>query len=383
MLDWSRHISKNSKLLDSSGIRKVFDLASTIENPINLSIGQPDFDVPEEIKEEAIKWIKKGFNRYTQTQGIKELREKVIQYIKKTRGLDYSLDNVIITSGTSGGIVLALLSLLEPGDEVIVFDPYFVMYKHLTRLFGGKPVIVDTYPNFRIYDKKEKIEKAITSKTKAIFVNSPNNPTGVVWSEEDIKVIVEIARKYNLIVISDEIYEDFDYDGEFRSVAVYYPEGTLLLGGFSKSFGMTGWRLGFAIGPKEIISEMIKLQQYTFVCAPSFAQKAGIVALEMGMPKKFLEEYKKRRDIVYEGLKDNFEVVKPGGAFYIFPKLKKGNATEFTQLAIKNKVLVIPGNVFSERDTNFRISFSADIDTLKKGVEILNQIAEKYYSTVE
>ncbi len=368
-------ISKRSLKVDSSGIRKVFELAAKMQNPVNFSIGQPDFDVPEELKEVAIKAIKDGFNRYTVTQGIDALREKVLEYVYKTKGKKYAPNEVIITSGVSGGLMLALMSIVDPGDEIVFFDPYFVMYKHLTNLIDGVPVIVDTYPDFSI--SEEKLRKAITKKTKAIILNNPCNPTGYVYSQKDIETVVRIAKENNILLISDEIYDGFVYDTEFFSPAKIY-DNVLILGGFSKTYAMTGWRLGYALGPVELIAQMIKLQQYSFVCAPAPFQYAAVKALEYDTTN-FKEAYKKKRDLIYNGIKDSFDIVKPGGAFYIFPALKKGDVSTFVETAIKNNVLIIPGNVFSERNTNFRISFAAKDEDILRGVDILTKIAKEFY----
>ncbi len=372
--DISSYISENSKMLDSSGIRKVFDLAQKIENPINLSIGQPDFDIPEEIKEEAIKAIRNGFNKYTVTQGIEPLREKVVDFVNLKKKTKYTVDQCIITSGVSGGLVLSFLATLNRGDEVIIFDPYFVMYKHLVNLFGGKSIVIDIYPDFSLANKKDKITKAITEKTKMIILNSPANPTGKLLTEDDIVEIYHIAKENNLLVISDEIYDEFIYNGKLVSIASYYPEGTILMGGFSKTYAMTGWRIGYALGPTEIIKEMIKLQQYTFVCAPSFAQYASLKALDYDM-SEYIENYRKKRDLVVEGLKENFNFVKPEGAFYIFPSPKEIHDTgEFVGKCVSEGILIIPGNVFSERNTHFRLSFAASDSTIEKGLEKMNKI---------
>lgn len=308
-------ISERALRVDSSGIRKVFELAAKIENPIDFSIGQPDFDVPDKLKDVAIEAIKKGFNRYTLTQGTGELRKKVLSGIEKTRKRKFSENEVIITSGTSGGLLLALMSILDPGDEVVFFDPYFVMYKHLIRLLDAVPVIVDTYPDFRV--SEEKLRKAVGPRTKAVIINSPTNPTGYVYDREDIDAVVRVARENKLLLITDEIYDGFVYDRPFLSPAEIY-DNVLILGGFSKTYAMTGWRVGYAVGGGDLISQMIKIQQYTFVCAPAPFQYAAAAALDTDMTD-FRESYSKKRDIIYNGLKDSFNIVKPSGAFYMFP----------------------------------------------------------------
>jgi aspartate aminotransferase/aminotransferase len=371
-------ISERSKRVDSSGIRKVFELAAKIENPINFSIGQPDFDVPDAVKDAAIEAIRKGMNRYTLTQGIAELRERIIHDASVTYKKKFDINQAIITSGVSGGLMLALMSIIDPGDEVVVFDPYFVMYKHLVHLLDGKAVIVDTYPDFKI--DYAKLKAAVSPRTKAIILNSPSNPTGYVYTKSDIDAAVKVAKENNILIISDEIYDGFVYDGKFDSPANYY-DNVLILGGFSKTYAMTGWRMGFALGSPELIGAMIKLQQYSFVCAPSPFQYAALTALDLDTAS-FRDTYRKKRDLVYNGLKDAFDIVKPEGAFYMFPALKSGDVSSFVELAISHKVLVIPGNVFSEKNTNFRIAFTVTDDELKRGIDILNQIIIEFENRI-
>ncbi len=350
----------------------MFDLAAKLKNPINLSIGQPDFDVPETIKEIGINSIREGFNQYTVTQGIPELREAVSDYYLTHHGVKF--EDIFVTSGVSGGLTLAFIALVEEGDEVLLPDPYFVMYKHLTRLFGGKPVFVDTYPDFAMLP--ERLEEKVTSRTKMLVINSPANPTGRVYSGEELRSIANFAKKHDLLVISDEIYDHFIYDEPHETFAKYH-EKTLLLNGFSKSSAMTGWRVGYAAGPHEVIESMKMLQQYSFVCAPSFAQKAGVAALNLDI-SDYIAGYRAKRDLIYEGLKGYFEVEKPGGAFYIFPKAPGGDGVKFVEKAIANNVLIIPGNVFSEQNTHFRISFAAPDETIHKGIEILQKLAREF-----
>jgi aspartate aminotransferase/aminotransferase len=363
-------LAERMKLIDSSGIRKVFDLAAKLKDPINLSIGQPDFDIPDEIKEAGIDAIREGFNRYTVTQGIPELRESVSEHYKKHYGVQF--DDTLITSGVSGGLMLAFIALVQPGDEVLLPDPYFVMYKHLANLFGGKPVFVDTYPDFAL--RPDRLEEKVSSKTKVLVINSPANPTGRVYTSRELKDIAEFARRHNLLVISDEIYDRFIYDQSFETFAKYYDK-TLLLNGLSKSSAMTGWRLGWAAGPRALIESMKMLQQYSFVCAPSFAQKAALMAMDYDIGE-YISDYRAKRDLIYNGLKDSFEVEKPGGAFYIFPKAPGGDGAKFVEKAIANSLLIIPGNVFSEKNTHFRISFAAPDETIQRGIEVLRKLVK-------
>ncbi|GIW77037.1 MAG: aminotransferase [Phycisphaerae bacterium] len=366
----SRLISRRAEAIDASGIRKVFDLAARMKDPINLSIGLPDFDVPEPGKQAAIRAIESGHNRYTQTQGIASLRERLRADLSREMGKD--VGEVLITSGVSGALLLAILSVIDPGDEAIFLDPYFVMYKHLITMAGGKSVIVDSYPDFGF--PADRVEQAVTPKTKMLILNSPSNPTGMVMTPQQIEQAVRIARKHNLLILSDEIYEPFLYDVS-RENRVYSPlslyDNTLVVRGFSKSYAMTGWRVGYACGPAEIISQMTKLQQYTFVCAPSPFQEGALAALDVDMSRS-VESYRRKRDLVYSKLSQKFEIQKPGGAFYIFPKVPDGmSASAFVEQAIANNVLIIPGNVFSERDTHFRISYATTDDKLLQGCDIL------------
>jgi aspartate/methionine/tyrosine aminotransferase len=362
-------LADRTRAFDSSGIRKVFDLAAKMKDPINLSIGQPDFDVPEPIKDACIDAIRAGKNAYALTQGMPVLRDKLQASVDAE--YKHADRKVFVSSGTSGGLSLAMWSLVNPGDEVIVFDPYFVMYTALTKLVGGVPVVIDTYPSFRI--DLNKVADAITPRTKMILLNSPANPTGVIASEEEIRGLAQLAAERNVVLLSDEIYRAFCYDQPFVSPA-RYNDRTLVIDGFSKSHGMTGWRLGFVHGPAEIIDTMIKLQQYTFVCAPQPVQWAGAVAMDVDVTP-YVEDYKRKRDLIYAGLSDLYEVEKPGGAFYIFPKSPEGTGSEFVTRAIENNLLIIPGNIFSNRDTHFRISYAAPDATIYRGIDVLRSMA--------
>lgn len=366
-------ISKRMSKIDSSGIRKVFNLAKVLENPINLSIGQPDFDVPDQLKQEATNAINAGFNKYTQTQGILELREKVSQKLKEKNNIDASPEDILVTCGVSGGLFLAFYTLLDPQDEAIIFDPYFTMYKHLINFIDGVPVYVNTYPDFSL--KIDKVKDAISEKTKVIVINSPSNPTGKAYSKNELELIAQVAEENDLVVISDEVYEEFMYEKEHFSIGSIYDK-TVTLNGFSKTYAMTGWRIGYATGPSEIIQEMSKLQQYSFVCAPSFAQVAAIKALEYDV-SEYIKEYRQKRDLIYNGLKDYFKVEKPDGGFYIFPQLNGITATAFVEKAIAKDLLIIPGNVFSEQDTNFRLSFAASNEMIERGIEVLIDLVKE------
>jgi len=362
-------IADRTRAFDSSGIRKVFDLASQLEDPINLSIGQPDFDVPAPVVEACVGALQSGKNGYALTQGMPILRDKLQTRIDAEFG--HADRSVFVSSGTSGGLVLVMLSLVNPGEEVIIFDPWFVMYDSLTRLAGGVPVVVDTYPDFRI--DLNRVESAITPRTKMIVLNSPANPTGVTASESEIRGLAELAERHDLALVSDEIYRQFTYDEPFVSPAAFN-ERTIVIDGFSKSHGMTGWRVGFVHGPRAVIETMIKLQQYTFVCAPQPAQWAAAVAMDVDIDR-YVADYRRKRDLLIDGLADDYEFVRPGGAFYLFPRAPRGGGGEFVAEAIRNNLLVIPGNIFSRRDSHFRISYAAADAVIERGIEVLRRMA--------
>lgn len=358
-------VSNRARSIDSSGIRKVFNLAQHLKDPINLSIGLPDFDAPDSIKEQAIDAIRSGKNSYALTQGYPSLRS----HIRKLYNVAESETNldVLVTSGVSGGIMLAYMSLLDPGDEILIPDPYFPIYRDLAVLINAVPTYYDTHPNFAI--NLEEIERALTPKTKVIMVCNPSNPTGTAFNQAALDQLIAILRAKGIWLIYDEIYSAFSYDQVNPSPFRKY-ENTIILNGLSKSHAVTGWRLGWALGPTEVIQEMIKIQQYSFVCAPSPLQWAFGQHFQP-MAKATLDEYRKKRDFIYSTLSQKFEVIKPAGAFYIYPKAPGGSGQKFVEKCIENNLLVVPGNVFSRRDSHFRISFAAKQDQLERGVEVL------------
>ncbi|HEY2157369.1 MAG TPA: aminotransferase class I/II-fold pyridoxal phosphate-dependent enzyme [Isosphaeraceae bacterium] len=357
--------------IEASGIRKAFEMAKGMTDPINLSIGIPDFDVAEPVKAAAIDAIKRGRNAYTVTLGIPELRAKLQADVDAELG--HSDRQVIVTSGTSGGLLLGLSAVVNPGDEVIVFDPYFVMYNNLVALAGGTSVLVDTYPDFRV--DVHKVAAAITGRTKCVIVNSPANPTGVVASTDEMKALAALCQERGVLLVSDEVYRAFCYDRPFATPAKWN-EDVLVVDGFSKAHGMTGWRLGFAHGPSRLIQEMAKLQQFSFVCAPSMVQHAGVVALDQDLSPQ-IEAYRRKRNLVADALSGLYDLALPEGAFYAFPRAPWGTATEFVAEGIKHNLMTIPGNVFSRWDTHFRISYAVDDATLRRGLEVLRSLVRR------
>jgi aspartate/methionine/tyrosine aminotransferase len=380
-LDMQRVLSNRAKSIDASGIRKVFDLAAHLKDPINLSIGQPDFPVPDILKQAAIKAIAEDRNGYTQTQGCPELLRAIWARLGSEFGWTHAPAeglSAIVTSGTSGGLVLGMMCLLDEGDEAIVPDPYFVMYPQLSALTGGKIVLCDTYPDFRM--TAERIERLITPRTKAVLVNSPGNPTGIVLSSRELADIVDLCRARGILLISDEIYDEFTFSesregGRFPSPA-QFSRDCLLIRGFGKTYGCTGWRLGYVAGPHDLVQSIAKLQQYTYVCAPSMAQYAAAHAYEVDM-RPWVDRFERRRDMVLEAFAGVTEVATPGGAFYAFVKVPERlgmTASQFVEKAIERSVLVIPGKVFSTRDTHFRISFAAKEERLQQGLSVLREL---------
>jgi aspartate aminotransferase/aminotransferase len=363
LADRSRHI-------EVSGIRRVFDLGKSLPDPINLSIGQPHFPVPGPIKAAAKAAIDADKNGYTVTQGAAELLDRLRADVRRRfPGQDRE---VLVTSGTSGGLLLAMLACVNPGEEVVTPEPYFVAYPNLAAVAGGRLVPVDTYPDFRV--DPDRLAAAITERTKAVLLCSPANPTAAVIDPDAMRAVAAECRRQGVLLISDEIYRAFHYEGPARSPAEFDPD-VLVVEGFGKTYGVTGWRLGYVHGPKALIDEMTKLQQLTFVCAPSAFQHAAVAAMDFD-PAPIVADYRRKRDRVCAGLRDRFRFAPPGGAFYLFPEVPWGTGTAFVTAGVAENLLVIPGNVFGRRDTHFRISYAASDETLDRGVEVLNRLAD-------
>ena len=371
-MDVRKLLAERTRRVEFSGIRKFFELASKLQDPCDLSIGMPDYDAPLAIKESAIAAIREGKNRYTPSAGMPELRERIARDLEREVG---TRPEVLVTAGVSGGLTLVLLAILDPGDEVIFLDPYFVSYLHLVNLVGGRPVTVSSYPDFSF--KKSEVEAKITPRTKAIIINSPGNPTGRVMSQSEVKAAAELAESRGLLLISDEIYERLTYDGVNPCPLAHAPNNTVLLRGLGKTYGITGWRMGYAAGPSQIIHEMTKLHQYTYVCAPSMAQAAAVTAMDTDV-SHFRDSYAKQRDLVCGLMEKRFEFTRPSGGFYLFPRVPAGYASgeAFAAAALNESVLVIPGGVFSGQDTHFRLSYAASDAMLRRGCEVLCRLAK-------
>lgn len=365
-------IAERTKGITSSGIRRIFDLGADLKDPIDLSIGQPDFKVPEPVKRAMIKAIETDRTGYTNTKGIPELRDRLHSRLVEELNWDVPC---FVTSGVSGGLMLVCMACLNPGDEVLLADPYFVSYPHLVRLAGGVPVMVNTYPDFQLHP--ERFAAAITPRTRMILIASPGNPTGVVYRREDIEALSAIARRHDLLMVSDEIYESLVYDGPSPTPVRFAPERTVLLRGFGKSHALTGLRLAYAAGPPHIINEMIKLQQYTFVCAPHPAQHGAIAAMDTDI-SDHVRDYRAKRDLICHELEGHYDFVRPTGGFYVFPRVPKryGTGTKFVAAAIEKNLLIIPGDVFSSADTHFRISYAAPDERIRLGCAVLRELTK-------
>lgn len=363
-------LSSRASRIRPSGIRKIFELASSLPEPIDLSIGQPDFEVPRAVKDAAIRAIEEGFSRYTVTEGVPELNERLRGRVRENFGFDPGAS--LVTAGVSGGLLLAYLALLDPGDEILIPDPYFVMYRVLADVVGAKAVCYDTHPDFRL--RREELERHVTARTRVLLLNSPSNPTGRVLSEEELRVAADFAREHDLTIVSDEIYDAFVYGVRFRSACEFH-ERTLLLSGFSKTLGMPGWRIGYAVGPRDLIDAMKTLQQFTFVCANTIAQRAALHALDCDLTD-LVAGYARKRDRVVAALAPHYELVAPDGSFYAYPRLPRGfSGAQMANAAIAEQLLIVPGTAFSPRDSHFRLSFATDDATLERGLDALIRLA--------
>jgi aspartate/methionine/tyrosine aminotransferase len=365
--------------IEPSGIRRIFELMATMEDPINLSIGQPHYDPPPALVEAACAAIRGGRNRYTITQGLPELNAMALAEIERRHGR--RPETCLLTAGVSGGLVLTFLSLLDPGDEILLPDPAFVMYRHLATLCGAKAVYYDTYPRQpggRFAIDPDAIERLVTKRTKIVFVNSPCNPTGAVMTRAEIEAISRVANRAGAWVVSDEIYDLFCYGDDYAS-PVAYAERCIQLGGYSKTYGIPGWRMGFAAGPAAVLDAMKTLQQFSFVCAPAPFQYALLAAIPQIDLTPYHAAYRKKRDYIVGNLHPIYRLAPLEGAFYAFPELPPGAAPEeFLQQALQHKLLIVPGRSFSQRDTHFRLSYGVDDATLARGIAVLNELAQRY-----
>ncbi len=379
-IDYSTLVSNRARDIDASGIRRVFELGAKLADPINLSIGQPDFPVPEPLKTAAIEAIQGDHNGYTLTQGAQALRQAISTHLAQDIGWEAPSNDLglLVTAGTSGAILLAFMATLDPGDEVIIPDPYFVIYPAQAGMVGATVRYCDTYPDFRM--TAQRVEPLINEKTKLLVLNSPSNPSGVVLTDAELRDLVDLCERRGVLIVSDEIYDEFTYDDARESGRCPSParhtRNLLLVRGFGKTYGCTGWRMGYLAGPASLVAQIAKLQQYTFVCAPSMAQQGVAGAFDIDMSSQ-VGAYQRKRDMVEQAFKGVAEMVHPGGAFYGFVGVSErvaGSATEFVERAVERNVLVIPGAVFSRRDSHFRLSYAVGDETLARGLAILTDL---------
>ena len=379
--------SNRIKDIKPSGIRKFFDIANKIEDCISLGVGEPDFETPWHITEEGIYSLEQGRTFYASNQGLNELREEISKWNKRKYHLNYSKEETLVTVGASEAIDIALRACLNIGDEVIVLEPSYVSYEPDVILSGGivKKISLKNENNFRL--TSEELESAITDKTKILIINYPNNPTGAIMTKSDLEKIAKVIIKHDLLVISDEIYSELTYTGNHYSIGAlpYMKERTIVINGFSKAFSMTGWRLGYMMGPLPIMEQIKKIHQFIVMSAPTISQYAGIEALRNGDNDilKMKKEYDKRRKYLLKEFKRlDLPVFEPKGAFYIFPNISKYKMTseEFaTDLLNKEHVVVVPGTAFGESGEGFvRISYAYSLDALKEAIKRI----ERYLKSI-
>lgn len=380
-------LSKNVVSIQPSGIRKFFDIVSEMKDAISLGVGEPDFDTPWHIREEGIYSLEKGRTFYTSNSGIKELKVEICKYLHRRFDLQYDYTHeTLVTVGGSEAIDLALRAMIDPGDEVLIPQPCYVSYHPCTILAGGVPIVIELKAENDFKLKKEELLSAITDKTKILLLAFPNNPTGAVMNYDDLKDIVDVIIEKDIFVISDEIYSELSYGEKHVSIASFpgMKERTIVINGFSKSYAMTGWRLGYATGPATIIEQMTKIHQFAIMCAPTTSQYAAIEALKNGDPdvEMMKDAYDKRRRYLVHAF-NNMGLIcfEPYGAFYVFPSIKSLNMTsdEFaTQLLLEEKVAVVPGTAFGECGEGYlRISYAHSIDNLKIAIERIERFVKK------
>jgi len=367
-------LSKVVTEIAPSGIRRFFDVANTMENVISLGVGEPDFDTPWHIREEGIYSLEKGRTFYTSNAGLLELKKEISRYLKRRFDLSYEADEVLVTVGGSEAIDIGFRAMLDPGDEVIIPEPCFVSYLPCVKMAGGVPVPLPLEEKDQFKLTKEKLLSALTEQTKILVLPFPNNPTGAVMTKEELQDIADIVKEKDIFVMSDEIYSELTYGDNHTSIASLpgMAERTIVINGFSKSYAMTGWRLGYAVGPKEIIKQMIKIHQYVIMCAPTTSQYAAIEALRNGDDDvaRMRESYDERRRFLVKELNDmGIPCFEPKGAFYVFPNISRFGMTseEFaTRLLQQEKVAVVPGTAFGDCGEGFlRISYAYSIENLK------------------
>jgi len=381
------YLSKTVTTLKPSGIRKFFDIAATMENVISLGIGEPDFTTPQPIIDAGIRSLAQGETHYTSNSGILELRQAIAHNLEHLYGVQYDpLSEIIVTVGVSEALYLSFSALLNPGDEVIIPTPCFVSYQAEVALAGGVPVEVPTTMEDHFQPNPEVIARAITPKTKAILLGYPNNPTGAVVSRENLQAIANLAQQHDLVVVSDEIYDRLVYNFEH----VCFPtlpgmqERSLLLGGFSKAYAMTGWRIGYAAGPADLIKGLVRIHQYSVMSAPTISQYAALEALRIGEPyvQDMLTEYDRRRRLIHTGMNElGLPTFEPHGAFYVFPNIQNTGMDDETfaeRLLMEEEVAVVPGSSFGDAGAGFvRCSYATNYNLIEAALEKIGRFVKR------
>ncbi len=370
-----------------SGIRKFFDIVTEMKDAISLGVGEPDFDTPWHIRDEGIYSLEKGRTFYTSNSGLKDLKQEICNYIKRSQNVDYNADtDVLVTVGGSEAIDIGFRAMINPGDEVLIPQPSYVSYEPCAILAGAKPVIIDLKPENEFRLTAEELENSITDKTKILVLPFPNNPTGSIMEREDLEKIAKVIIEKDIFVMSDEIYSELTYKDKHVSIVsiLGMKERTLLINGFSKAYAMTGWRLGYACGPKELIKQMTKIHQYAIMCAPTTSQYAAIEALKNGDNdvKEMRTAYNQRRRFLMNAFKEmGLKCFEPYGAFYVFPCIKEFGMTseEFaTRFLREEKVATVPGTAFGDSGEGFlRISYAYSLETLKIAMERLKNFVTR------
>ena len=358
----------------ASKIREFFDKGRSIPGAIDLSIGQAHFGVPEPVRRATIEAIKAGCGRYSATEGYREVVEATTAYLRDhySLGLD---QQVMLTTGATGAITLAMHALVGPGDEVLLPDPYFVVYRNIINIAGATPVFYDIYPDFRLY--LDRIEEQITPRTRLLVLNSPANPTGATLDASELEAVAALCRRNGISVLSDELYGVFCYEDPHVSIKRFLGPESILVGGVSKAFGMAGWRLGWAAAAPEVIDHMRTLQQFMYTCPPTLVQHGTMAAFDLDM-SSYVDDARSKRDMIYQGLVDaGYVVNRPTGSFFAFPEVPWGNDLSFCEAALEQKLVLVPGRAFSRRDTHFRIAFAQPNETLERGIEVLARLAKR------
>lgn len=383
MMDYDKILSDKCKEIKPSGIRKFFDIASTMDDVISLGVGEPDFPTPWSVRKAAITTLEKGKTIYTANSGLIQLREAISKYLLRKQGLDYDpKSEIIVTVGGSEAIDLGIRAVVNPGDEVLVVEPSFVCYKPIIELMHGVPVVIETKQEDEFRLTAEELRSKITERTKMLILPFPNNPTGAVMRRSDLEEIAEVLRGTNIMVLSDEIYSELTYGGKHVSIAQIegMKERTLLVNGFSKAFAMTGWRLGYLAGPAPVIKQILKIHQYAIMCSPTISQYAAIEAMNNcdGEVRKMVDEYDTRRRWLVNAFNEaGLECFEPMGAFYVFPSIRSTgmSSQEFCeQLLNKHKVAVVPGDAFGEcGEGHIRVSYAYSLSHLMNAMERIKE----------